>query len=100
LLTLSAQSRSDDSGSDISLFTKNKTKSSHQSTQLPRPKSEACFPLMTALSINGLDEGERQACPFQRSESFRAMALTEASRENASTCITVTAPSSTSLHKP
>jgi len=103
LLTLSAQSPSDDSESDISLFTKNKTKSSHQlhqCTQLPRPKSESCFPLMTALSINGLDKGDRQGSPFQRSESFfRTTGRNEGQRGNPSTCITVTAPSSTSLHK-
>lgn len=106
LLTLSAQSPSDDSESDISLFTKNKTKSSnqlHQCTQLPRPKSESCFPLMSALSINGLDKGDRQSqgSPFQRSESFfrTGARASESQRGNPSTCITVTAPSSTSLNK-
>ncbi len=158
LLTLSAQSPSDDSESDVSLFTKNKTKGSshhlhhHQqgsSSALPRPKSESCFPLMTALSINGLDrQGSTQAAgaaerpqtsgsPFQRSESFFRNSATARGAHGAhghsvhgshtgasgggghhhhhqthlggqgntaagaapSTCITVTAPSSTSLNK-
>lgn len=94
LLTLSAQSPSDDSESDVSLFTKNKAAKGQGSSNflhftgtgsaLPRPKSESCFPLMTALSINGLDRqtggpssssnaAERPqtgGSPFQRSESF------------------------------
>lgn len=97
LLTMSAQSPSEDSESDISLFNKNRLKTN--SHQLPRPKSESCFPLMSALSINNLDKSDKQnqEQPIQRSESF--FRTNSNKRTNPSTCITVTAPSCTSLNK-
>lgn len=116
LLTLSAQSPSDDSESDISgIFTRNRLKGT---TPLPRPKSESCFPLMgNAVSQNGLDRPGLSlgggVSAFQRTASlFRAAPFkatepaptssghtASCSTMNPMTCITVTAPSSTSLNK-
>lgn len=108
LLTLSAQSPSDDSESDVSLFGKNKSKLTATS-QLPRPKSESCFPLMSALSINGLDRNGSEQQQRQSTTSFNNRADSffraimkndqQCVKSNASTCITVTAPSSSSLNK-
>lgn len=58
LLTLSAQSPSEDSESEISLFRLKKS--------LPRPKSESCFPRINQSEANGL----RADSSLQRSETF------------------------------
>ncbi|KPM09758.1 potassium/sodium hyperpolarization-activated cyclic nucleotide-gated channel 4-like protein [Sarcoptes scabiei] len=69
LLTMSAQSPSDESESDASIFIKNhpnlsstkqskRLKANH--SKLPRPKSESCFPLMSALSINNPEKNNQQ----------------------------------------
>lgn len=95
---LTAQSPSDDSESDISLFNKSKNKSS---AQLPRPKSESCFPLMGGINVNGGDKPVpttvQRKLSFFKSITGKSDGVPES--ENASTCITITAPSSNSLNK-
>ena len=59
LLTLSAQSPSEDSESEISLFKLKKS--------LPRPKSESCFP---RFNTNGTEVNSLRPDPLQRSETF------------------------------
>ena len=61
LLTLSAQSPSEDSESEISFFKQRKS--------LPRPKSESCFPRFstTGTEINSL---RPDSSAIQRSETF------------------------------
>lgn len=129
LLTMSAQSPSEDSESDISIFNKNQSKNKLKlNTKLPRPKSESCFPLVSALSITNFDNKyhdpnkqlnqtsqEEFTNLFKRSSSlFKSrttgtgtgtVTINENDKKrnqelNQSTSITVTAPSSTSLNKP
>ncbi|KAH9497395.1 Potassium/sodium hyperpolarization-activated cyclic nucleotide-gated channel 3 [Dermatophagoides farinae] len=72
LLTMSAQSPSDDSESDVSIFnknhSKNKLKASLSSSKLPRPKSESCFPLMNTLSISNLDSSSSKNDTHQQQQ--------------------------------